>query len=720
MKRILWLAALSLYGPSISSARAAEALPSRAKIDIDARKIIGEVNPHLFGHNVEAGDPQGIFGKERRPSVTQTGTGLWNPQTRAPVAALLSEAKTVGMKMMRYPGGCLAHNFDWKKAVGPIATRPDFAFGIDEYIAWCRAAGAEPLMNVSDYAATPQDAADLVEYLNAPADDKHPWAKKRAAWGHAKPYGVKYFEMGNETDHGNHDVLPKKKWTATEYVAWYNGCSRKMRAIDAKIKMGALMGTGTGPDDPWNETVLSGTRGRADFIVVHTYAVGVWAPDEPAGGYTPGSLVMQPADKLMRACMAAIEQTEVLLSKYRERIRRFAGRAVPLAITEYNASFVQEKPIPYRFAYGPALFSADYLRALMQPQSNVAMANYWQIFNGYWGMLQANDNTLQRNPAYFLYRLWGQHFGTRLVQTTVASPRVEFEGLTDRVVAARGDKYRAEKRATANLLAGVTLQPATETGVRTEVLEGGVLRATVTDLQGEKFPSIATLPAPMESGFVLSFEARSSGNFDGTNLGLGLSDTRGWDATRSALGVEGVESAADWKPFEGRFRTLADAPGASLVWRLRAPQNREVGAAPIAGTIEIRNLRIVSWQSEQFPAYAAITATSSLSRDRSKLYLMVFNKHHEDAIPVSISVKNFATTQARRWSVTGPSLDALNRDDEPGKTSVRETEIGVAMTLAHGKVLWTAPPRSMTAIEIQRFQPARSRIPVAIGAARRR
>ncbi|MDF2441376.1 MAG: alpha-L-arabinofuranosidase, partial [Abditibacteriota bacterium] len=285
MKWFFWLAALSLSSAPIAVAQTTTAVPlraetTRAAITIDARKTIGAVNPHIFGHNVEAGDPQGIFGPEQRPSVSQTGTGLWNPQAGTPVPAVLREAKTVGVKMMRYPGGCLAHNFDWKKAVGPLATRPNFAFGIDEYIAWCRAAGAEPLMNVSDYAASPQDAADLVEYLNAPATARYPWAQKRAAWGHPRPYAVQYFEMGNESDHGNHEVLPRKKWTAAEYVAWYNQCSATMRAIDSKIKMGALMGTGTGPNDPWNETVLTGTRGRADFIIVHTYAVGVWAPDE--------------------------------------------------------------------------------------------------------------------------------------------------------------------------------------------------------------------------------------------------------------------------------------------------------------------------------------------------------------------------------------------------------------------------------------------------------
>ena len=40
----------------------------------------------------------------------------------------------------------------------------------------------------------PEEAAELVEFLNSPADDAHPWAKRRAELGHPAPYKVRYFE----------------------------------------------------------------------------------------------------------------------------------------------------------------------------------------------------------------------------------------------------------------------------------------------------------------------------------------------------------------------------------------------------------------------------------------------------------------------------------------------------------------------------------------------
>lgn len=661
-----------------------------AKITVDAGHVTGAVSPFVFGHNIEAADQFGIFSQQHNYVQSKTGDGLWNPDTRQPVPEVLAEMRAIGTKMLRYPGGCLAHNFNWKEAIGKPEDRPNFAFGVDEFISYCRAIGAEPLMNFSDYVGGPQEAAELVEYLNAPATAKYPWAQKRAQWGHVQPYGVRYFEMGNESDHGNHQVVPFKKFTAEEYASWYNQCAQKMRAIDPTIKIGALMGTGTGPDDPWNFKVLSGVKDSADFIIVHTYAVGVWAPEGAAN--TSGDL-------LMRACMAAGDQFDVMLGRYRTHIRQYTGKNIPLAITEYNASFVQGKPVPYRFAYGPALFSADYIRVLLQPGSNVEMANYWHFINGYWGLLRGprtpgdQPRAWKRQPAYYLFRLWGQHFGTQLVNAVVESPRVEFEGY-NRTRPAQGERYAPEGVVSEkNLLDGTKLSTSTGDGYRIEAAGEGVLRATLQNLGGEKYPAIANVTAPRGTSYLLSFEARTLGDWKNAHLGIGMNDARGWDKTRSAIGVEGIERAKEWTKFEGKFATLPDAEGAAVVWRLRS------GAEPITGNVEVRNLKVQAWRAESFPAYAALTSTASLSPDGKKLFVIVFNKHHADDIETKLDLRGFAAKRARRWTVSGPSLEAVNTEQE----QVREIESGVETPAAPAQLLshrFTA--RSMTAWEFER------------------
>ena len=675
-----------------------------AGIRVFADSTLGGVNPLVFGQNVEAADPFMIFGPNHGYVQSRTGDGLWDPVRRGPASGVPVLARDIGMKMLRYPGGCLAHNFKWQDAAGPVEKRPNFTFGLDEFVAFCRATGAEPLVTVSDYVASPEDAAGLVEYLNAPADGaksadgfgvrraslaagRNPWARRRAEAGHPEPYGVKYFELGNESDHGNHDVKPFRKYTAEEYAGWFNGCAKRMRAVDPGILLGALMGTGTGPGDPWNAIVLTAVKTAVDFIVVHTYAVGIWSPESVAG---------EPAGVLMRACMASGEQFEALLGEYRTLIRERCGRDIPLAITEYNASFVQDKPVPYRFSLGAALFSADYVRILLEPGTNVMMANYWHFINGYWGMVQGprlpeeRQRAWKRMPAYYLYRLWGSHFGSTLVRVTVDSPRVEFTGLPGHVLPSHGDRYVPVKPVSGNLV--TVLKPARGPGYRIKAVKD-VLTAELSGYTGEQYPLIGTVRGPEGCDYRISFEARSKGEMGKARLGLSLVDSRGWDQTRSGIAVEGIEGAVDWKRFEGEFKVLPDCPGVSAAWRILSPNGK------ITGKVELRALEVTAVTRESYPAYAALTATASLSKDGKKLFLIVFNKHHADAIAAMVNVAGFPARSVRRWTVTGPQLEATNLDGE----LVREIESGAKMDpAAGGSFRHVFPARSMTAIEFSR------------------
>jgi alpha-N-arabinofuranosidase len=360
-RQVVLLEAVVAFATPLIAARAeVGSTPSGAVITVRAHEDLGPVNHLVFGQNLEAADSQFIFTSDSNSIPGRTGDGVWDPRIPpgAPVAETVEVARELGMGMLRYSGGCLTHNFDWKRAVGPVEDRPDFTFGIDEFIAYCRAVGTEPLITVSAYVGGPAEAAELVEYLNAQATPDHHWAQLREQWGHPEPYGLRYLKMGNESDHGNHDVTPHRRLSAEEYGQWFNECSAAMRGIDSDVELGALMGTGTGPFDPWNRVVLASTASTADFIVVHTYAVGYWGQ-----GDIPG-------ERLMRACMAAGEQLEGFLADYRAEIVEHSGKAKPLAITEYNAGFVQEEPVPYRFTLGAGLFAANWIRILLQPETN--------------------------------------------------------------------------------------------------------------------------------------------------------------------------------------------------------------------------------------------------------------------------------------------------------------------------------------------------------------
>jgi len=655
-----------------------------AKVHADFSKSTGKVPSYILGQNTEAGDSFGIFGKDHNYEPSRTGSGLWDPALAKPKEAMVKAAKDAGMSMLRFPGGCLSHSYDWKAAVGPYKDRPNFAFGVDEFISFCRAVGAEPLMTVSDYVGGPKEAAELVEYLNAPADPAHPWAMKRAQYGHPQPYKVRYFEMGNESDHGNHDVVPHRQFSPAEYVRWFNECAARMRKVDPSIKIGALTST-TFPsiDTEWNDAVLRGTAKTADFIVTHTYAVQIWSTERP---------VETPAETLMRACMASGEQFEAHLAKLRQKINALTGKNLPMAVTEYNAMFVQEKPAPYRFSLGGALFSADWLRVLMKPELNVLMANYWQFSNGYWGMVRDEVGGLRRMPAFFLFRLWAKHFGSTLIPVACTAPRLPFEGGVGAVQPAMGDVPKPERVSSGDLMLKAKIEEPSSEGMVTRVGTDGGLTARLAGVSTERHLPLAKIYGKLGARYRVSFEARTSEGLARGALGLSVVDVRGWEPYHSGTAIEGAESAREWKVFSGEFQTLPSAPGIVIAWRV-IPR----GSA-LSGTFEIRNLKVWTVEPASFAGYSAVTAAASKSPDGKKGYLILFNKHHSRACRVRVDWTGGPFAKALRWTVAGNRLEDTNL----GSETVREIQSAVPVKLAGNRFTIDLPQGSMTAIELSR------------------
>ncbi|XHR31171.1 MAG: alpha-L-arabinofuranosidase [Chthoniobacteraceae bacterium] len=670
--------ALSLCLGLSCIARAGEIVAQPCTITVDASKTQGRVNPLIFGHNLEAADRTGIFGDKINPYVTNTGTGFWDPQKRGPVPEVLAASRSLGMKMLRYPGGCLAHNFDWRKAVGPLETRGEWKFGIDEFLSLCRELGAEPMFTVSEYVLPaeemPAHAAELVEYLNAPATPDHPWAMKRQEWGHPEPYGVKWFELGNESDHGNHNVIPRRQYTPRQYGEYARATARAMRKVDPSIKIGIVTvpGGGADADCQWNRTVVQVAGKDSDFVVVHFYA--------PPGRGSEA--------EMMQACMAVGDQLEKHIESYHRMIRKACRRDLPLAVTEYNVGLPDDKP--YRFSVAGGLECADLMRVFLKPENGIATANYWEFLNGYFGMianLQAGKFT--ERPAFPMFRLWGEHFGSKLVKVAVQGPRSAFGGQAG-ISAAAGESYQESKPAGEINVSGSPAAPVQGPGYNIERTADGVLTIRMRDVSGKLYPKIAEFPLEGKEGcdYRLSFEARLTENGGKVvPLGLGLADPRGWSKTHSAMAVSGIASS-EWEPFSGTFRTLQDASGVQLLSRLEAGQGIN-----ISGLIEIRNLKLETLTRAVFPEYSLLTSSASLSQDGKKLYVIIFNKSAQDDIASEIRVNGFRAKSAKIWEVKGVSLEA---------TEAAETLSGEPAELTESGISRVFPAHSMTAVEFSK------------------
>ena len=103
------------------------------------------------------------------------------------------------MPNVRWPGGCFADEYHWRKGIGPASARPATlnpnwggviepnTFGTHEFLDFAGQIGAEAYLSINVGSGTPAEAADWLEYLTA----AQPTAlAKDVPQRHAAPYKI--------------------------------------------------------------------------------------------------------------------------------------------------------------------------------------------------------------------------------------------------------------------------------------------------------------------------------------------------------------------------------------------------------------------------------------------------------------------------------------------------------------------------------------------------
>ncbi len=184
-----------------------------------------------------------------------------------------------GLTFLRYGGTMVnAPGYRFKKMIGDPDRRPPYkghwnpystnGFGIEDFLKYCEAAGfvASFAVNIEE---TPEDIADMVEYLNGSLSSV--WGKKRAENGHPEPYCVKYIEIGNEEVIHADDAEGYK-----HYIDRFNLLYDAIKSKDASVDV--VNAAWWRPDSPNMEMVFKALNGKSPYWDYHP-----WADDANAG-----------------------------------------------------------------------------------------------------------------------------------------------------------------------------------------------------------------------------------------------------------------------------------------------------------------------------------------------------------------------------------------------------------------------------------------------------
>ena len=671
-------------------------------ITVDLKKEIGVVNKKIFGNNL-------IIIDNKKHNHSNFGNGIWNPDSKRSVNVAVNLAKSAGLSIMRFNTG---NHLDWKTTIGK--NRTYFWYGIDEIMKSMDEIGTEPVFVISYFTGDEEDASDLVEYLNAQCDEEHPWACKRALNGHPEPYGVKYFEFGNEvfvywSKRHNYKVTPE------EYASKYLAYRRSMKSVDDSVQLGLNIHH---YNIQWDRQVLEVVGSNFDYIVRHLY------PPKDLSYYNSTDHYKE--DEIFEVIMGSLHiYTDKQFARNLEMIKSVTGKNdAGIAISEFNIGLTNNEPL-YRHSLGAALLNADLLRIFLKPENKVLMANYWEFLNGTWGMVRSKDNYFKhdyskqidyiKRPSFYVFNMYNNHFGDVLMDVEVESSFYDM-GKYKKYMKALNRKHRNESGMKSILHKAIDKFAPFMTapdqikmdntsvsidfidkkwrlkqypGVITEE-ENGILKIELKNV--DKLNSIKAVKSAIvlpDSYYKLSGYVRAEQLNDNGEVFIEIAEGKKCSVARPASHPDEAIDNSNWQYVEALYKTGSDAGLVEV--RVGVKGNK----TSLNGKIFFKDVTIENYAlPDTLVPYLSVNASRNKKGD--KIYLMIINKNANDVMPALVHLKNFSSSNtADVWILNGPSIDATNEEITDNVKVVHKK-----IDITNDSFKYSFEPHSLTAIEV--------------------
>ena len=370
-----------------------------AKID---RNIFGQFAEHL-GHGVY----DGIW----------VGPHSNIPNTRGMRNDVVAALKALKVPNVRWPGGCFADEYHWRKGIGPqrvVTLNPNWGgviepntFGTHEYMDFLDQIGAEAYLSLNLGSGTPQEAAEWLEYLTTTQPTT--LGKERAANGHPAPYKIAYLGIGNESWDCGGNMTPEY------YVAQLKIYSRFVRnfnpAQQGKQQM-LKIAVGPGGNEPrfveWTEDVMKAWQKHQwswdmNGLSLHNYTVVRWQDKFASVGF--GETEYGQILKNTLEMEGLVTRYSTIMDKYDPQ------KKIALVIDEWGSWYA---PLPgsnpgflaQQNSMRDAVLAALNLNIFARHADRVRMANIAQMINVLQAMILTNKEKTVLTPSYYVYKMY--------------------------------------------------------------------------------------------------------------------------------------------------------------------------------------------------------------------------------------------------------------------------------------------------------------------------
>jgi alpha-L-arabinofuranosidase len=285
--------------------------------------------------------------------------------------------------------------------------------GTREFVDLCRRVGAEPLYCVnflSDgekrYATTREgnrtgdarEAADWVSYANDPNN------RERKAHGISAPFGIKLWQLGNETSYGDKATFSKDQAIRTTIEF-----ARAMHERDPSLR---LIGWG---DSGWAEDLVKQAGEHLEFVAMHMMGQRPLRQDTVLRGFKYQSAPEAAWNELMEMVYERVEKNLLGLEAALDNCQSKLG----IAITEGHLSLAPHNANPLLSEWLTGVYHARVWNLYQRHGARVRIATAAD-FNGTRWTTNALIHSVPSGPSYLMptgavARLFKGHNGSQAV-----------------------------------------------------------------------------------------------------------------------------------------------------------------------------------------------------------------------------------------------------------------------------------------------------------------
>ena len=407
-----------------TSPPASIAQSAKVQLSVDVSKPGATINRNIFGQFAEHlghGIYEGVWVGPQSPI----------PNTRGIRNDVVAALKALKVPNVRWPGGCFADEYHWRKGIGPADKRPiglnsnwggvtePNAFGTHEFMDFVDQIGADAYVSVNVGSGTPQEAAEWLEYMTTAQATT--LGKERAGNGHANPYKVRYLGIGNESWGCGGNM------TADYYVSQLKIYSHFVRNFNPAQEHDDPMlkiAVGPGGSEPewadWTETVMKAYRDHPwswdmNGLSMHFYTVGKWPPSYKSVGFGEADYA-----QILKFTL----DMEDLITKYSQIMDKYdPSKKVSLVVDEWGSWYA---PLPgsnpgflvQQNSMRDAILAALNLNIFARHADRVRMANIAQMINVLQAMIMTDKEKMILTPTYHVYKMYAPFQDATFVPVT--------------------------------------------------------------------------------------------------------------------------------------------------------------------------------------------------------------------------------------------------------------------------------------------------------------